>query len=115
MRRIQETENLSSEERQFLAEVKQLIRRFAPDAELLLYGSSARGSRDPESDYDLLVLLKQPLTAEQKDRIRGALYNIELKQNIVASVLFYTHDEWNSPLVTVSPYRKNVEHDGILI
>jgi len=40
---------------QFLTEV----RRLAPQARLLLFGSQARQQATPDSDYDLLIILPQ--------------------------------------------------------
>ena len=105
--------NLDNETRQLLLKLKELLRRHAPNATLLLYGSAARGERGPESDYDVLVLLETPLTAEEMAAIQQAVYDIELRHEIVISLAFYTLDEWNRPLARLSPYHQAVEREAI--
>ena len=42
---------------ELLKHVKQTIHEFEPDADIILYGSRARGDAHPESDWDFLILL----------------------------------------------------------
>lgn len=115
MKRIEELKTLSPEDKRILREAKEIICRFLPDAEILLYGSVARGTGQPESDYDVLALLASDLSNQQKDAVRGAVYDLELAHNVVISLIFYTRDEWDSPLVTATPYRKNLAREGVLL
>lgn len=115
MRHLEETKKIKSVDRQLLTDLKSLVLSRIPDATLLLYGSVARDEQAPESDYDILVLLQAPISRQQKTDIRSVIYDLELQHNVVMSIMYYTEDEWNSPVVTISPYRKNVEIDGILL
>ena len=40
-----------------LDQVKQTIHEIEPEADIILYGSRARGDAHPESDWDFLILL----------------------------------------------------------
>jgi len=53
---------MNTEEQQLVQSCKErLVARFGPRFKgLVLYGSMARGTADPESDIDLLVLLGEP-------------------------------------------------------
>jgi predicted nucleotidyltransferase len=115
MMHLEETKKIKPVDRQLLTDLKNLVLSRIPDATLLLYGSVARGEQTPESDYDILVLLHAPISRQQKAEIRGVIYELELQHNVVMSIMYYTEDEWNSPLVTTGPYRRNVETDGILL
>ena len=42
---------------ELLERVKQTIHEIEPDADIILYGSRARGDAHPESDWDFLILL----------------------------------------------------------
>ena len=115
MRQLQEVQNLSHSERQLLQQLKSIIVRFVPEATILLYGSAARGARAADSDYDILVITPMALSSKEEDRIQVEVYALCLANNVVLSVMFATVEEWNSPLLRVSPYHRNVEREGVLI
>lgn len=102
-------------ERIILEQCRQVIRRLAPEARVLLYGSRARGTAAPDSDYDLLVITPAPLAPEVIDQIRDALYELELKYGVVISALFYSEEEWQDPLRRVTPFHREVEQEGIVL
>ena len=98
-----------------MLDLKSVIVRFVPNATVILYGSAARGKREPESDYDVLVLLDEPAPKETLEEMRSAIYDLELEREVVLSVMTSTQEEWRSPLSRVSPYHKNVESEGVLL
>jgi predicted nucleotidyltransferase len=115
MRRIEELSEISDVDREMLHEVKRIVQRFVPDAELWLYGSSARGERHPESDWDVLALTDRQLTRAEQDEIRGVIYDLELERTVLVMLRFYSREEWETSLVSVSPFRENVERDAITL
>ena len=55
---------------------------------VVLYGSSARGGDNAESDIDLMVLLSGPVdTAREIRRIWAVLYPVQLESDRVISVV----------------------------
>ena len=52
-------QNLLPGDIELLKQCKAAITDILPDAEIILYGSRARGDAHPDSDYDLLVLTDQ--------------------------------------------------------
>ncbi len=84
-----------------------------PDANIVLYGSRARGQAGPESDLDLLVLLNQEVTSEITRSIRDMLYEIGLQNDLVISVIVRSLDVWNSPIWQASSLHKEIDREGI--
>jgi predicted nucleotidyltransferase len=104
-----------SRERMILEQCKRAIQRLAPEARVLLYGSRARGTAAPDSDYDLLVLTPTRLDPETIRRIRDILYELELEHGVVISTLFYSEEEWREGRRRATPFYQEVEEQGIVI
>ena len=113
MKSIKRVRKITIADKQLLAELKEIILGRVPDAELVLYGSAARGTREPDSDYDVLVLLKDPLSTEEQDAIGYAIYDLELARGVVISEVFVSRGEWEHGLIAASPFRRNVESEAI--
>ncbi|HNR30902.1 MAG TPA: nucleotidyltransferase domain-containing protein [Candidatus Hydrogenedentes bacterium] len=112
-KRLEEASTISDSDRELLLEVKSTIRRFLPEAKVLLYGSTARGERGRESDYDILVLTPKPLPPDVEQVVDDALYDLELERGVVLAVTFWPESEWVRH--TRMPFRKEVAQDGIVL
>lgn len=106
---------ISAKDETLLRTVKEIIREYLPTATVLLYGSTARGTKRAESDYDILVLTHEPLSAQQEDRIEDDVYALELARGVMLATTYLTWEKWNEPILRVSPFHKEVERDAILI
>lgn len=115
MKRIEECSHIPESDRQLMAELKEIVLRFVPDAELLLYGSAARGERGPESDYDVLIILPSPISREEEEQMRNAVYDWEVDQGVVASLIVTTREHWSMPLTAATPLHKNVEREALAL
>ena len=115
MKRLEEAVTIRPVDKQLLLDLKQKVLMLIPDAAIFLYGSAARGDAGPESDYDILILLGQPLSRVDEELIRDAVYDLEVARGVVLSLIFYTRQEWDAPVNAASPYRRNIEQDGVLL
>ena len=97
------------------AKVRNAIRKVDPDADIILYGSRARGEADPESDYDLLIVSGEPVNLKREDLLRCKLFPIQLEYKAVLTVILISRDDWNSKLYSAMPFYQNVKTDGALL
>lgn len=100
---------------ELLEQVKEAVHEIEPDADIILYGSRARGDAHAESDWDFLILLDGVVDDERTDAIRHRLYEIEWDCGEVLSSIVRSRQEWDTPLYQVTPLSKVIREQGILI
>ncbi len=113
MMKLEDASALSMEDKGLLAEVKGVVRRFLPAAEVYLYGSVARGTHGAESDYDFLVVTGEPLTTGDEEIIWDAVFDVEMAHGVPISVHFCAKDEWQRH--ESMPFYVEVRRDGIAL
>lgn len=100
---------------ELLARVKQVVHAVEPEADILLYGSRARGDAQAESDWDFLILLDGSVDDTRTDRVRHQLYELEWDSGEVLSAIVRSYEVWNSPLYQVTPFAQNVQAQGVVV
>ena len=59
--------------------IKEVVNRTAPDSDIILYGSRARGNSKSHSDWDLLILLNsQNISFDFETKFMDEFYEIEI-------------------------------------
>lgn len=98
-----------------LERIKKIVLDIEPSAKVYLYGSRARGTTKPDSDWDLLILLnKDKITSEIEKGVTYPLYDLEFEVGEVISPIVYSEKEWNSKH-SVTPFYSNVMREGKLL
>ncbi|MEW6103998.1 MAG: nucleotidyltransferase domain-containing protein [bacterium] len=115
MKQLSEIKTISKEEQILLMRCSRAIKRTEPSAEVIFYGSRARGEASYDSDYDLLILIDGEVSLEKKEIIYHKLYPIELETEKVLSIIVYSKQQWDTPLYRIMPLHKNVEREGVVI
>lgn len=100
---------------QLLRRVKEAVLSVLPDAEVILYGSRARGDARPDSDWDLLVLTDEKVDSEIEQEVWDKLLFIELDVAEVLVAFVHNREEWHSPYSRATPYYANVMKEGIVL
>ena len=96
-----------------LLKIKSSIIQECPSAEIILYGSRARGEATSLSDWDILILVENnDKITESEDRFRNNLYELELETGQIISTLVYSKEYWIKKL-KYSPLYINVNKEGI--
>ena len=109
------TSQSSTERDALLKEVKCVVAEVEPDAEIILYGSRARGDCALQSDWDFLILVDGPVSDERVDRIRHRLYEIEWESDQVLSSIVRSREQWSSQPLSGTPFHQDVELEGIAL
>ena len=100
---------------QLLSEIKRLVLLQEPGAEIILYGSYARGDYQPDSDMDILILLdKEKITRDDEQKISHQLYDLELGANQVISPLIRSKKIWYEKYPNTALFI-NIKKEGIRI
>ncbi len=92
--------------------IKMNISEIDPNAQVILYGSRARGDARSDSDWDILVLTDYPVDIRQEKVFRDHLYELELQTGEPLSIFVYSKQEWNT-MQRITPYYFNVMRQGI--
>jgi len=115
MRSFPEWAEGSAEERALLTHCREAVGAVVPHAEVILYGSRARGDARADSDYDLLVVVAGEVDWRLEDQVRRGLYPLELATGAVITVHAYSRRVWDSPLYRAMPFTQHIERDGIVL
>lgn len=94
--------------------IRKEIKTFVPEAEIILYGSEARGDARPDSDIDILILLSEfkdgKHYVERRSDISGRLFELSLELGVDISPLILPRNYWFS---RKTPFSINVKKEGI--
>jgi predicted nucleotidyltransferase len=102
-------------QQKILDRIKRIVLDRDPSAKVYLYGSRARGTMKPDSDWDLLILLsKTEITDDIEKNVTYPLYDLEFEIGEVISPQVYSESEWNTKY-RVTPFYSNVMKEGRLL
>jgi len=92
--------------------IRQNISKIDPKAEIILYGSRARGDERRDSDWDILVLTDYPVDLNKERDFRDNLYDLELQTGEPFSIFVYSKKDWTTKQ-RITPFFNNVTQEGI--
>lgn len=102
-------------DQKILKNIRQKINEIDSSAEVILYGSRARGESKKDSDWDILILLnRKNVDKLTEQKFRHHLFDIELEIGEPFSVYVYSKRDWEGKY-SVTPLYKSIKQEGILI
>jgi predicted nucleotidyltransferase len=88
------------------------IRAVDPTAQVILFGSRARGDAKIDSDWDVLILIDSPVTVDIERAFRYKLFDLELETEEVFSTFIHNKKVWNAKH-KVTPFYKSIKKEGV--
>lgn len=92
--------------------IRKKIDEIDPGAQVILFGSRARGDERIDSDWDLLILTEYPVDIEKERQFRNNLYDLELETGEPFSLFAYSKFDWDTKQI-ISPFHLRVMKEGI--
>ncbi len=95
-------------------QIRNYVNKIDPTADVILYGSRARGDEKHDSDWDILILTSYAADLTTERKFRDKLYDLELATGEVFSVFVYSKSDWQSTQ-KITPFYHNVLREGVPI
>lgn len=94
--------------------IRDTIREVEPTAQIILYGSRARGDAREDSDWDVLAIVDKPrLSLSDRGNIQYPIWDKGLDIGEEINVFSYTKKQWEQ--APPSLFKNNVVREGILL
>ncbi|MCK4880628.1 MAG: nucleotidyltransferase domain-containing protein [Bacteroidales bacterium] len=78
---------------QISIKIRNVVKLYFNDADVMLFGSRAKGNYTEDSDYDVLIVTKQDLSVAQKTPLRTAIRKDLLDFGIRSDILVQSESE----------------------
>lgn len=107
---------LASQEQTWLDSFRQALNESFPALveQIVIYGSKARGDAGPDSDIDVLVILRSG-DRITKAKVREIGHLLAVASEAVPSIMIYTREEWSARQAGGSPFYQAVTRDGVRV
>lgn len=106
---------MNTKEQYIISLIKSKIKEKNSNAEVILFGSHARGEAHSDSDWDILILLDSlDVSRKTEKEFREKLFDVELEIGEPISTFVYSKNDWESRH-SITPLYKSIKRDGIII
>lgn len=106
---------MTEKEKNITRKIKSKIAKKDPTAEVILFGSHARGQANADSDWDILILTGNPIMSRLMEReYRNEIFDIELEIGEAISTYVFSKKDWEEKHF-ITPLYANIKQEGIYI
>ncbi len=104
---------MSPPEEEILKGFKERISHRFSAAQVILFGSRARGDADPQSDADVVVILKNSPSEEDQEFISDSAWEAGYPYGLVIVPVVFSLEEWESGPERFSLLVQAVQSEGV--
>ena len=98
-------------EAEVLRRIKEVTHSIEPEAELILFGSRARGEARHDSDYDVAILTDRPINFAYEQKFLHEFFHIDLDMETFIQPFLFPKSSWNAGASPI-PLVDNIRNDG---
>ena len=109
MKIIKENDN------QAILALKERIAASTDVESMILFGSVARGEATDESDVDILIVTKKPISYDEENTIYDMVFPVNMEYDANLSVVVMPKEKWESPLWSLLPLHLAIVKEGITL
>lgn len=103
---------MNVKEKHIIDLIRTKIHKKNPNAQVILFGSHARGDSHADSDWDILILLSElDVSRKTEMEYREEMFEVELEIGEPISTFVFSKTDWESKHF-VTPLYKNIEAEG---
>ena len=103
---------MKQEDNYIAKQIRATINIIDSKAQLIIFGSRARGDAKKESDWDILILTAYPVSTDIEKNFRNKLFDLEIESGEVFSTFVYQKKDWNTRH-KVTPLYRNIKKEGV--
>jgi predicted nucleotidyltransferase len=103
--------------RRLLERCVPILRRELGDnlVELILFGSTVRGEAEWDSDVDIAAIVHDEVPRQERSRILGVIYDVELEERAILSVLYVDEEHFRRRAAWGFGIYSDIRREGIQV
>ncbi|MDP3002046.1 MAG: nucleotidyltransferase domain-containing protein [Bacteroidales bacterium] len=103
---------MKQEDNNIAKRIRDSIKVIDTKAQVIIFGSRARGDARRESDWDILILTDDSVSTDIERTFRNNLFDLEIETGEVFSIFVYQKRDWNTRH-KVTPLYRNIKKEGV--
>ncbi|MBB3109119.1 putative nucleotidyltransferase [Paenibacillus phyllosphaerae] len=107
--------NLTPIEQQAIYELISMLKRYFKVKQVILFGCKSRGDYNIDSDIDVVIIVGEERTTENRWKVSDIQFENNLKYDVPISCRYYSENDWNAGVNANAQCQGNVLKEGINI